>query len=223
MALWARIPFVLLKLWYFEFVRNLNIWNQTEVCSILSKQILSSESLEFLLHLQKLFLELVQSFIHASILTWSVMIYLSSLRGKSMHNRSWRSHDSRSWYLRVLLCETHCRCSWNFNFQRFVTLRWTHIHGDFWSFRSWRYVPFWNKVIQHAPRSIRRHGILRNRRRNKLGNHSPLWFFWRWSILCNYQGFYHTIEPFNSTLESINLFSEFFILLLKVFHSFLAT
>src|SRR4051812_30660184 len=111
------------------------------------------------------------------------MIYLSSLRGKSMHNRSRRSHDSRSWYLGVLLCETHCRCSWNFNFQRFVTLWWTHIHGDFWSLRGWRYVPFWNKVIRHAPRSIRRHGILRNRSRNNLGNHSPLWFFRRWSIL----------------------------------------
>src|SRR3954470_20378251 len=144
---------------------------------------LSSESLEFLLHLQKLFLELVQSFIHASILTWSVMIYLSALRGKSMHNGSWRSHDSRSWYLSVLLCETHCRYSWNFNFQRFVTLRWmhihcdswnfnfqrfvtlwwTHIHCDSWNFRSWRYVPFWSKVIRHAPRSVGWHGKLRNR------------------------------------------------------------
>src|SRR3954465_2084749 len=151
------------------------------------------------------------------------MIYLSALWRKSMHNRSRKSHDSRSWYLSILLCETHCRFSWNFNFQRFVTLWWTHIHCDSWNFRSWRYVPFWSKVIRHAPRSIGWHGILRNRSRNNLGNHSPLWFFWHWLILRNYQGFYHTIESFNSTFESINLFPEFFILLLKVFHSFLAT
>src|SRR4051812_43130416 len=98
-----------------------------------------------------------------------------------------------------------------------------HIHGNSRNFRNWGYVPVWSKVIRYAPRSVGWHGILRNRSRNNFGNHSPLWFYWRWLILRNQQGFYHTIEPFNNIFESSNLFSEFSILLFKVFHSFLAT
>ena len=159
-ALRARITFVFLKVMYFELVRDLYIWDQTKVGSILPKQLLSSKSFQFLLHFQELFLEFVQSLVHSGTFTGSSMKCLFSMLRNSVHHWLRHSHyGCGSWYFNGPRSVTlRDGCSWRFDTQRSVTLRHMFIGRSFSDLRS---VTLRHKIERLAPRSVGWHYVSR--------------------------------------------------------------
>src|SRR3954463_7094916 len=92
MTLWTRATFVLLKVRDLEFSRYLYTGNQAELLGILSKQIFSTDSLNFQLNLVELFLEIFHKITLICAITL-IMINLIAIIRNSVNRRGRNCHN----------------------------------------------------------------------------------------------------------------------------------